>query len=39
LIVVASLHGAVALTHHFVLGDRTLSRMLRGAMVERVSEP
>jgi cytochrome b561 len=31
LIVVASLHGAAALMHHFVLGDRTLRRMLPGA--------
>jgi cytochrome b561 len=32
LIVVASLHGAAALMHHFVLGDRTLRRMLPGAI-------
>jgi cytochrome b561 len=32
LIVIASLHGAAALTHHFVLGDRTLRRMLPGAI-------
>jgi len=32
LIVVASLHGAAALMHHFVLGDRTLRRMLPGAV-------
>jgi cytochrome b561 len=32
LIVVASLHGAAALLHHFVLGDRTLRRMLPGAI-------
>jgi cytochrome b561 len=32
LIVVASLHGVAALTHHFVFGDRTLRRMLPGAI-------
>lgn len=32
LVVVASLHGAAALMHHFVLGDRTLRRMLPGAV-------
>jgi cytochrome b561 len=32
LILVASLHGAAALMHHFVLGDRTLRRMLPGAI-------
>jgi cytochrome b561 len=32
LIVVASLHGAAALMHHFVLGDRTLRRMLPGTI-------
>lgn len=32
LIVVASLHGAAALVHHFVLGDRTLRRMLPGTI-------
>jgi cytochrome b561 len=31
LVVLAALHGAAALVHHFVLGDRTLRRMLPGA--------
>jgi cytochrome b561 len=30
LVVLAALHGAAALVHHFVLGDRTLRRMLPG---------
>jgi cytochrome b561 len=32
LIVLASLHAAAALAHHFVLGDRTLRRMLPGVI-------
>lgn len=32
LVVVASLHGAAALMHHFVLRDRTLRRMLPGTI-------
>jgi cytochrome b561 len=31
LVVLALLHGVAALMHHFVLGDRTLRRMLPGA--------
>ena len=30
LVIIAALHGAAALVHHFVLGDRTLRRMLPG---------
>jgi cytochrome b561 len=30
LVVLAAMHGAAALVHHFVLGDRTLRRMLPG---------
>jgi cytochrome b561 len=32
LIVLASLHAAAALMHHYILGDRTLRRMLPGAI-------
>jgi cytochrome b561 len=32
LVVLAVLHGAAALVHHFVLGDRTLRRMLPGTV-------
>jgi cytochrome b561 len=31
LIILATLHGAAALVHHFIFGDRTLRRMLPGA--------
>jgi cytochrome b561 len=31
LIILAALHGAAALVHHWVLRDRTLARMLPGA--------
>jgi len=37
LVILAMLHGAVALVHHFVLGDRTLRRMLPGATASSVN--